>query len=70
MLSMSLIPLNICAGVGGEKHSHCNKEQVQDCLIRLNKLKSVGPDDMYPRVLKELSGVVVRLFSSRLSNDW
>ena len=40
-----------------------SKEQVQDHLTRLNVHKPMGPNDMQPRVLKELADVVVKTLS-------
>ena len=37
-----------------------SKDQVCDCLRNVNVCKSVGPHEMYPRVLKELADVVIK----------
>lgn len=35
----------------------------QDCLLRLNVLKSMQSDNVHPKILKELSDVVAKLLS-------
>lgn len=30
--------------LGEQNPSHCNREQIRGCLMRLNVYKSVGPD--------------------------
>jgi len=40
----------------------------QDCLLRLNALKSMQSEHVHPKILKELSGVVAKLHSSHLKN--
>lgn len=44
-------------------------ELVQDLLLQLDPSKSMRPDGIHPRVLKELSGVITRPLSM-ISESW
>ena len=45
-------------------------ETVRELLLHLDCHKSMGPDGLHPRVLRELAGVIAELLSAVYQHSW
>uniref|UniRef100_A0A8B9BQA8 Cilia and flagella associated protein 61 n=1 Tax=Anser brachyrhynchus TaxID=132585 RepID=A0A8B9BQA8_9AVES len=55
---------------GRESPTVIQEETVRDLLLHLECHKSMGPDKLYPRVLRELVEVIAKLLSTIYQHSW
>ncbi|CAM5148805.1 unnamed protein product [Eretmochelys imbricata] len=68
-VSSQTTALGSTAWEGGAQPS-VEKEVIQDYLEKLDEHKSMGPDALHPRVLKELADVIAEPLAIILENSW
>lgn len=65
-----LLDLDIPHDSGRESPPVIQEETVRDLLLHLECHKSMGPDELHPRMLTELTEVIAKPFSTIYQHSW
>lgn len=51
-------------------HLSINENRIKENLANVNKFRSLGSDELYPRILKELVRMIAEIFLLISENSW